>query len=364
MSENQDIDWQIANAIHDNSDEIALRIIAFWDETFPDSGLRDGLPMEERTDWIKLDLERASSLFLGKNIDGTMRTVSYYPRTTELDQAFPWVIADILKVYETESFIEMSILPVLWRLYSADTENLFLAVTRLKALAKLFVKNEIEYFARKAAQQIDKAHCPPAVATELKVSADSDCEIEYGAELLTQRTSLMRQMIVNGCFKEAMVAASEVRHAEMFYLRDAQSLRAARGKSESIPDHLYDARLGRTQAASNAKKENYIPNTTYAQNHTGIHHHLGILTQREVDVADLVACGESNASIAQTLCITENTVKHHLSNIMDKLQVKNRTQVASIVLGNRGGGGAMTCAFRTLSNHYNVLVSSPTLLCQ
>lgn len=53
------------------------------------------------------------------------------------------------------------------------------------------------------------------------------------------------------------------------------------------------------------------------------------LTEREVEVLRLVARGASNPQIAETLCITVNTVKVHLRNILDKLRLDNRTQAAA-----------------------------------
>ncbi len=52
-------------------------------------------------------------------------------------------------------------------------------------------------------------------------------------------------------------------------------------------------------------------------------------TVREIDVLRLVAFGASNKEIAFALDITENTVKYHLRNIMQKLHLKNRAQVAA-----------------------------------
>ncbi|MBI5301790.1 MAG: response regulator transcription factor [Chloroflexi bacterium] len=53
------------------------------------------------------------------------------------------------------------------------------------------------------------------------------------------------------------------------------------------------------------------------------------LTEREIQVLRLVAQGESNPQIAENLCITVNTVKVHLRNILAKLRLENRTQVAT-----------------------------------
>ncbi len=56
------------------------------------------------------------------------------------------------------------------------------------------------------------------------------------------------------------------------------------------------------------------------------------LTERELEVLKLVAQGASNPQIAEHLKITINTVKVHLRNILDKLQVENRTQAAAYAL--------------------------------
>jgi NarL family two-component system response regulator LiaR len=56
------------------------------------------------------------------------------------------------------------------------------------------------------------------------------------------------------------------------------------------------------------------------------------LTEREIDVLRLVAQGASNPQIAETLCISVNTVKSHLKNILAKLQLDNRTQAATYAL--------------------------------
>lgn len=52
------------------------------------------------------------------------------------------------------------------------------------------------------------------------------------------------------------------------------------------------------------------------------------LTKREREVLSLIADGKSNQEIADTLFITLKTVKTHVSNILAKLQVDDRTQAA------------------------------------
>lgn len=56
------------------------------------------------------------------------------------------------------------------------------------------------------------------------------------------------------------------------------------------------------------------------------------LTAREQEVLELVTHGKSNKEIAAALAITENTVKNHLKNILEKLHLENRVQAATFAL--------------------------------
>lgn len=56
-----------------------------------------------------------------------------------------------------------------------------------------------------------------------------------------------------------------------------------------------------------------------------------ILTERELEVLHLVSEGLKNREIADQLFISENTVRTHLRNILDKLHVQNRVQAAALL---------------------------------
>lgn len=62
---------------------------------------------------------------------------------------------------------------------------------------------------------------------------------------------------------------------------------------------------------------------------------LESLTPRELEIAKLVVGGRSNKEIADILYITEGTVKNHISRILSKLGLRDRTQLA-IYLKNHG----------------------------
>jgi ATP/maltotriose-dependent transcriptional regulator MalT len=64
---------------------------------------------------------------------------------------------------------------------------------------------------------------------------------------------------------------------------------------------------------------------TLSHSGTTIPEELGI-TPRELEVLEQMAQGKSNQEIADTLFVSLNTVKTHLSNLFSKLGVKRRTQ--------------------------------------
>ena len=55
---------------------------------------------------------------------------------------------------------------------------------------------------------------------------------------------------------------------------------------------------------------------------------LAELTPREVEVLNLIAVGCTNREIAQRLYIAEGTVKSHVTHILNRLDLKNRSQIA------------------------------------
>ncbi|MED0972762.1 response regulator transcription factor [Bacillus paramycoides] len=56
------------------------------------------------------------------------------------------------------------------------------------------------------------------------------------------------------------------------------------------------------------------------------------LTKREIDVLQLIAYGKQNHEIAKILCVSEGTVKTHIHNILQKLDVTDRTQAAVMAI--------------------------------
>lgn len=60
----------------------------------------------------------------------------------------------------------------------------------------------------------------------------------------------------------------------------------------------------------------------------------GALTRREKEIAAVLARGASNREIARQLVISENTVKHHVASILNKLRLRSRRELIAVPAGS------------------------------
>ena len=109
----------------------------------------------------------------------------------------------------------------------------------------------------------------------------------------------------------------------------SQALMAARAGIEALAQTIDDAGL-REQFVQRAlaalpKAKPISPRRAAAAQYGG-------LTERERDVAALIAQGKSNREIADSLVVSERTVETHVGNILSKLGFTSRTQIAAWVV--------------------------------
>ncbi len=106
---------------------------------------------------------------------------------------------------------------------------------------------------------------------------------------------------------------------------------AARGQVLLQPDiasKVFSAFTSSNPARSSASSINTAPSISTAPSYIDPTASIEQLTEREREILTLVARGASNRQIAENLYLTEGTVKNHMSNILGKLGVRDRTQAA------------------------------------
>ncbi len=106
---------------------------------------------------------------------------------------------------------------------------------------------------------------------------------------------------------------------------------AARGQVLLQPDiasKVFSAFTSSNSTRSSASSINTAPSISTAPSYIDSTASIEQLTEREREILTLVARGASNRQIAENLYLTEGTVKNHMSNILGKLGVRDRTQAA------------------------------------
>ncbi|WP_442601637.1 response regulator [Paenibacillus sp. KN14-4R] len=74
--------------------------------------------------------------------------------------------------------------------------------------------------------------------------------------------------------------------------------------------------------------------TSAAPSPSQVEGHQAQLTTREKEIVRLVSTGDNNRVVAEKLLISENTVKNHMKNILDKLHLDNRVQLTAYAISH------------------------------
>ena len=114
------------------------------------------------------------------------------------------------------------------------------------------------------------------------------------------------------------------------YRGDAQALRALRAGACGylLKSMIFEELMYAIRAVHAGGK--HIPREIAAE--LAVHVTDDALSQRELEVLKRVAAGNSNRKVAALLGVTEETVKAHMKNIMNKLSANDRTHAVTIAL--------------------------------
>jgi DNA-binding NarL/FixJ family response regulator len=129
------------------------------------------------------------------------------------------------------------------------------------------------------------------------------------------------KVLVLSTFDDSQYITDAIRAgAKGYLLKDmpseelAQAIRAVhRGYTQLGPGLL--EKFAKTMTAAGAVAKPTLPTTTH-------------LTPREQEVLRLVGMGYTNRDVAQSLYISENTVKTHVTHLLNRLNLRNRAQLA------------------------------------
>lgn len=165
------------------------------------------------------------------------------------------------------------------------------------------------------AVELALAHQPDVVLMDLQMPDGSGLT---ATRELKKRSPNIRILVVTLFEDDDSIFTALRAGAHGYILKDAdeeEMMRAIRsvGEGEAIFSPAIATRLMDYFAATSKQ----VPQEVFPE-----------LTEREREILTLIARGESNAAIAEQLTISLKTVRNHVSNIYNKLQVADRAQAA------------------------------------
>jgi DNA-binding NarL/FixJ family response regulator len=168
------------------------------------------------------------------------------------------------------------------------------------------------------AVQLTRQHAPDVLLLDLKLPEIDGLGVL--SELAAQQTST-RVLILTSTAGPATPGLALQAGAAGFLYKDVDP--------DALVRAIRSVHDGQTVLASEAAG---LVTTRSAAGARGI----GALTGREREVLGLLAAGHSNREIARTLHVSEKTVKTHVSAVLAKLGVADRTQAALLAVRHQG----------------------------
>ena len=174
----------------------------------------------------------------------------------------------------------------------------------------------------RAAVEACKEHQPDVVLMDIRMPESNGIE---GTKLIKEAFPEVKVLIVT-TFQDTEYIVEAVQNGASGYLLKDSS-------PEAILDGIKVALSGKV-VMDTVISEALLTNTTVEKPATFDAEKWG-LTPREVELIQQVAQGLSNKEIAQTLFLSEGTVKNNISTILSKLELRDRTQLVIFAYENK-----------------------------
>lgn len=308
MTESRELDKELAKLLSDNTLEIAHNVIASFDRCYPDSPMCS-LPRDERLRWAQLEIDRLIGVLLTGRLSGC--GIPYQPNIAGIAGSS----AKFISAAEGALFLEEGCLPVVWRRFEADTKRLYRAVLQLKRCVHHY---NVQIMAALGQDVTGQAEGGQLAIEEHRRRVTWELQRIFLAALapLKTKTSAVRDLIAAHRVEEALVALSEMKLIEADM---ADTILSVGGDEQDA---------GTTQPALGIRPHEDAGVGPFASPRPSAGA-ADTLSDREREVLALIAAGATNVEISQALSIAISTVKNHLSSIQDKLNLKNRAQMAA-----------------------------------
>ena len=145
-------------------------------------------------------------------------------------------------------------------------------------------------------------------------------------KILTQKLPDIKILVLTTFDDDEYVAQAMANGAKGYLLKDTPSVELAQA--------IRSVYQGYTQLGPGLFEKTRPANSEIP---TKINPELATLTTRETEVLQLIALGCSNREIATQLYITERTVKNHVNSILRRLDLRDRTQAAILMMSQKLG---------------------------
>ncbi|BFL67469.1 MULTISPECIES: response regulator [Staphylococcus] len=163
---------------------------------------------------------------------------------------------------------------------------------------------------------LEQHHLPDIVLLDLVMPEMNGIEI---TEVLKRQYPQVKVLVLTSYVDDEHVISAIDKGADGYEMKDVEPQKLI----ETIHKVLNGERIIHPEAKSVIEAVSKKP------------HFTNKLSKREVEVLREMVKGKTNKEIAQTLFVSEKTIKTHVSHIFNKLQVTDRTQAAIYAMENK-----------------------------